>query len=122
MRKVFLFSILISVFLISGCTPRISITPVGSETYEPLPDNTNVTIYSKESDINKQFVTIGIINYSNPGKYQVLTLGDAIPELKSTACSLGANGIIIDESYPIKSGIISTGIGVRARAVKVQEK
>jgi hypothetical protein len=44
---------------------------------------------------------------------------DVIPDLKEEALNAGANGLIIDETHTIKSGIISTGIGVTGRAILV---
>ncbi|HEY2457926.1 MAG TPA: hypothetical protein VGI13_11550 [Candidatus Acidoferrum sp.] len=43
---------------------------------------------------------------------------NAIEPLKTKAREIGANGIIIDKSQPIKSGIISTGIYAEARAIR----
>jgi hypothetical protein len=63
---------------------------------------------------------IGIISYSNPGKYQILSLVNVIPDIQDRARKAGANGIIIDETHVIKSGIISTGIGVTGRAILVE--
>src|ERR1700724_3491097 len=62
------------------------------------------------SQVKEPYEVVGIISYDNPGKYQVLSLGDAIEPPKTKAREIGANGIIIDKSQPIKSGIISTGI------------
>jgi uncharacterized protein YbjQ (UPF0145 family) len=63
---------------------------------------------------------VGIISYDKPGKYRILSSGNAIEPLKEKARSVGANGIIIDKSNPIKSGIISTGIYVEARAIRLK--
>jgi tetrahydromethanopterin S-methyltransferase subunit F len=64
-------------------------------------------------DVGKPFKVIGIITHNDPGKYQILTLDNAVPALKEKARSIGANGL--------KSGIISTGISVKARAILIQE-
>jgi hypothetical protein len=72
-------------------------------------------------DVGKPFKVIGIITHNDPGKYQILTLDNAVPALKEKARSIGANGLIIDESRAVKSGIISTGISVKARAILIQE-
>ena len=119
-QPIYLYLLLISLTFV-GCGASSSVTRTGSETYAPLPATSPVAVFSKESEIKKPFVSIGIISYTNPGKYQVLTLDDAIPDLKEKARTIGANGIIIDESYPIKSGMISTGIGVKARAIRITE-
>ena len=54
------------------------------------------------------------------GVEQVLTLQDALPALEDKARAVGANAIIIDSYQPVKSGIISTGYSVQARAVRVE--
>jgi hypothetical protein len=95
------------------------VTRIGSETFPPLLETANVFVYSNQSEVRRPFVAIGIVSYTDPGKYQVLTLDDAIPKLKAKARSIGANGIIIDQNIPIRSGIISTGISVKARAIRI---
>ena len=49
-----------------------------------------------------------------------MDLGDAMDRLKGEARSFAGNGIIMDKSHPIKSGIISTGIYVEARAIRIK--
>ena len=120
MIKVWLYihvSVLIAI--LSGCVAS-SVTPTGSNTVtqESSENADAITIFYDQADVGKPFKTVGIISYRNPGKWQVLTLNNAIPELKKKASSVGANGIIIDKQYPIRSGIISTGIGVEARAIR----
>ena len=56
------------------------------------------------------------------GKEPDASLGNAIEPLKEKARSVGANGIIIDKSNPIKSGMIFTGIYVEARAIRLKVK
>ena len=74
------------------------------------------------SQVKEPYEVVGIISYDNPGKYQVLSLGDAIEPLKTKAREIGANGIIIDKSQPIKSGFISTGIYAEARAIRLKNR
>jgi hypothetical protein len=58
-----------------------------------------------------KFTSLDVTKFSGRyGKYHVLTLGDAIEPLKEKAREVGANGIIVDQPQPVKSGIISTGI------------
>jgi len=78
-----------------------------------------VYVYSSEKDVNAPFKVIGLVSYTNPGKYRILSLADVIPDLKEKARNAGANGLIIDETHTVKSGIISTGIGVTGRAILV---
>jgi hypothetical protein len=74
------------------------------------------------SQVKEPYEVVGIISYDKPGKYQVLSLGDAIEPLKTKAREIGANGIIIDKSQPIKSGFISTGIYAEARAIRLKNR
>jgi hypothetical protein len=45
----------------------------------------------------------------------------SLEPLKTKAREIGASGIIIDKSQPIKSGIISTGIYAEARAIRLKD-
>lgn len=103
-------------FLISACT---SVHKIGQSSYPPLMKNEEVLVFTAENQIKDKYEVIGIISYNNPGKYQVLTLESAIEPLKKKAREVGANAIIIDKSQPVKSGIISTGIYVEARAIRL---
>jgi len=87
-----------------------------------LPPNTEVVVYSDRSQIETAYEVIGIASYTNPGKYQVLDLGDAIEPLKEKARELGGNGIVLIEWHPVKSGIISTGISVQADVIRMMKK
>lgn len=110
--------LLVAAVLAGGCA---STTPIGTAHYDALPKGTEVLVYDDESEVGAPFEPVAIIDYSNPGKYQILSLDDAIPTLKSRARAVGANGLIIEEHHATKSGIISTGISVRARAIRVGE-
>lgn len=113
-------TILAAVLLCSGCASS-SVQVIGTSSYAPLPSNAPVIVYTDDNQIKTPFDVIGVISYTDPGKYQVLTLGDAIEPLKKKAREIGANAIIIGQSQAIKSGIISTGITVEARAIKVAD-
>jgi hypothetical protein len=110
--------LLIAIMFFMGCATG-EVIPIGSNTLNPLPNGSPVNIYSSEQDIKAQFKVIGLLSYTNPGKYQILSLADVIPDLKEKALTAGANGLIIDETHPIYSGIISRGIGVSGRAILV---
>jgi hypothetical protein len=103
--------------LVYGCAST-SVTRTGSQVYAPLGIGDEVTVFTNANEVKQPFETVGIISHTDPGKYQILTLADAIPYLKDKARSIGANGIIIDQAVPVKSGIISTGISVTARAIR----
>jgi hypothetical protein len=107
---------LILVALLSACVSA-GVTPIGSNTLSPLPPGSAVQVFSAEKQITTPYKVIGLVSYSNPGKYQILSLADVIPDLKDQARTAGANGLIIDETHVIKSGIISTGIGITGRAI-----
>ena len=76
-------------------------------------------VFTSDFQIKEKYEVVGIISYNNPSKYQVLTLEAAMEPLKEKARQLGANAIVIDKSQPIKSGIVSTGIYVEARALRL---
>lgn len=103
-----------------GCAST-SVTPVGTERHARTSPDQDVFVFNSEADVKGTFQVVGIITHNDPGKYQVLTLDDAIPALKKKAREVGANGVIIDQYFPVKSGLISTGISVRARAIIVQQ-
>jgi hypothetical protein len=106
--------------LLSACASS-SVERIGTASYSPQPPSAAVFVFTDASQVKVPYEVVGIISYDNPGKYQVLSLGDAIEPLKTKAREIGANGIIIDKSQPIKSGIISTGIYAEARAIRLKD-
>ncbi len=101
-----------------GCAST-TVTPTGAHTYAALPDSTEVSVFASEKDVGQAYETLGIVEYSDAGKYQNVTLEKALPHLKEKARLLGANGLIIDQSTQTKSGIWSRGIDTRARAIRI---
>lgn len=114
-------AVAVLVFATLAACARTSLTPVGDRQYAPLTSEHGVTVYAAEGDVREAFTVIALVTYVSPGKYQLLTLEDAMPELKEKARAAGANGLIIDDASPVRSGLISTGISVRARAIRVGE-
>jgi hypothetical protein len=110
--------IIVCAFL--GACAHTGVQKIGQSEYPPLAENEKVIVFTSDSQIKGQYEVIGIISYNNPGKYQVLTLEAAMEPLKEKARQLGANAIVIDKSQPVKSGIISTGIYVEARALRLE--
>jgi hypothetical protein len=106
-------------FLLSACASS-SVERIGTEKYPALAPAAEVAVYTAESQINQPFEVVGIISYDNPGKYRIMDLSDSMDRLKEEARAVGGNGIIIDKSHPIKSGIVSTGIYVEARAIRIK--
>ena len=104
--------------LLVACA-NVGVQRIGQSSYPPLSGNENIIVFTADNQIKGQYEVVGIISYNNPGKYQVLTLETAMEPLKEKARQLGANAIIIDKSQPVKSGIISTGIYVEARAIRI---
>src|SRR5271165_5247160 len=92
----------------SGGNAASSSQRIGTVSYAP-PDS-EVVVFADASQVEVPYYFVKIISFDNPGKYQVVTVGDAIEPLEMKAQEIGANGIIIDKSQPIKSGIISTGV------------
>jgi len=111
-------SILLAVVLVgvSSCWST-SVTKIGTATYAPLAEGADVTIFTAESDVKQPFVVVGTISYQGPGKNDKLDFGAATEPLREQARTLGGNGIIIDKFGPIASGITSSRIIVRARAI-----
>jgi hypothetical protein len=103
--------------LLIGCA-NSSVERIGTASYVAQPAGSEVFVFTDASQVKEPYEVVGIISYDNPGKWQVLTVGDAIEPLKEKAREIGANGIIIDKSQPIKSGIVSTDIYAEARAIR----
>jgi hypothetical protein len=110
--------ILVTVVLVgvSACWST-SVTKIGTGTYAPLAEGKDVTIFTSESEVKHPFAVVGIISYEGPGKNDKLDFGAATEPLREKARALGGNGIIIDNFGPLKSGLTSTRISVRARAI-----
>jgi hypothetical protein len=102
--------------LASGGCASTSAVRTASATYPPLLASEGVSVFVKEGDVRQPYEVLGILSHTNPGKFRILTLGSVLPTLENHARALGANGIIIDEVVPVKSGIWSTGLFVFARA------
>jgi hypothetical protein len=117
LRNCFSLKVAFAVAL-TGCASG-GVTPIGGASFRALPEDAPVAIYSAEKDIPRPFKVVGLLSYTNPGKYRILSLSDVIPDIKAEARKAGANGVIIDETHPVKSGVVSTGIGVTGRAVIV---
>ena len=106
-------------FFLDACASS-SVERIGTTSYSPAPPNAPVFVFTDASQIKVPYEVVGIISYDNPGKYQVLSLDDAIEPLKTKAREIGANGIIIKKSQPVKSGFISTGIYAEAQAIRLK--
>jgi hypothetical protein len=103
-----------------GACASTSVIRTGPTSYSTLPDNVPVVVFADERDVPQRFDVVGLLRYVNPGKYQILNTSTALPEVERQARVLGANAIILDSSEVVKSGIISTGVVVTARAVRLR--
>jgi hypothetical protein len=92
---------------------------MGTHTYAAMAPTVPVRVFTSEREAPPGFEVVGLIDYDNPGKYQVLSLTDVLPQVQDKARSVGGDGIIIDATEAVKSGIMSTGIHVRARAIRL---
>jgi len=119
MMKIMRISLIATLCLLIYACANISVHKIGQFSYPQLKENENVLVFTADNQIREKYEVLGIISYNNPGKYQILTLESAIEPLKEKARQIGANAIIIDKSQPVKSGIISTGIYVEARAIRL---
>jgi len=103
---------------VAACSSASAVR-TGNVAYPPAAANAPVAVFFNERDVARPFQVVGEVDLDDPGKYQILTVKDAVPALSAQARTLGANGIIIDATTPVKSGVISTGIYARARAIRV---
>src|SRR5437867_8229266 len=99
---------LLALVALTGCVSA-SVMPSGSKKFPPLPETTPVNIYYSENEVHTPFEVVGIISYTNPGKYQILSLGDVAEDLRRQARKAGGNGIVVQQTRTVKSGIFSTG-------------
>ena len=114
--------LLVSASLFLAACASSSVQRIGTASYSPRQSNADVFVFTDASQVKEPYEVVGIVSYDNPGKYRVLSLGDAIEPLKTKARETGANGIIIDKSQPIRSGTISTGIYAEARAIRLKNR
>ena len=91
----------------------------GTASYPPLPPSTEVAVFAADARIDEPFEVIGQIYYDDRGPFQILSVNGAMEPLKQKARAIGANGLILERSEPVESGIISRGIYVEALAVRL---
>jgi hypothetical protein len=112
--------------VVSACAMKVdyqsNVIPIsGAPVLPPLADDAKVTVFATQAECKVPFTPIAMIHYTNPGKGHQLTSADAIAPLQSRARSVGANAVIIDHEEETASGIVSRGIDVTGRAVKIPE-
>ncbi len=111
--------IVLSVSLLASACASSTVSKVGTASYAPLAPAIDVAIFTDESQVKQPYEVVANISYADPGKYANLTLTNAFEPLKAKAREVGANGVIIDHSETIVSGIISRGIAVDGRAIRL---
>jgi hypothetical protein len=118
MRTLALLAAAAAALLLSACASS-TVTKTGTASYAPLSPTADVAIFTAESRVGKAFELVANISYTDPGKYAVSTLSNSFEPLKATAREVAANGVIIDTSSQVISGITSRGISVDARAIRL---
>jgi hypothetical protein len=81
-----------------------------------------VAVFTAADQIKEAYEVIGPISYTDPGKYEMEAVSNAVEPLKAKARAIGGNGIIVDDTEPVKSGIVTIGIAVKARAIRLTGK
>jgi hypothetical protein len=115
-------SLIAAGLLLAACSSHEPVRSVGPSTYPPLPPTVEVAVFTTADQIKQPYEVIGPVSYTDPGKYEMTALSNAIEPLKAKARAIGGNGVIIDKSDPVKSGIVTTGIAVDARAIRLTDK
>jgi uncharacterized caspase-like protein len=95
---------------------------VSKKQYGPLPEGAVVAVYSSAADVKGSFEVIATLAHANPCKFHRCNVKDAIEPLSEKAREVGANAIIIDDSQRVATSLMSTGITVQARAIRLAEK
>jgi hypothetical protein len=105
--------------VLAGCASDAQPILIGDHRYPPLAANAPVRVFMKDADVHQGFDVVAEVSAMDLGKYQILTMQDALPVLEAKARATGADAIIVDNYQPVKSGIMSTGYSVQARAVRL---
>jgi len=112
-----IITFLLTFFLLTACSTHV--IPVSPANKLP-PYAGHVSVFRAEADAPMDYTVVAAIAHYDWGKYQVLTIDDAIPALQSRAQAQGANAIIIDSCETVYSGIFSRGVDVKARAILIK--
>jgi hypothetical protein len=108
--------------LLGACASHEPVRTVDSSTYPALPPAVDVAVFTDAEQIKEPYEVIGPISYTDPGKYQMVAATNAVEPLKARARAIGGNGIIVGNPEPVKSGIVTIGITVEARAIRLTGK
>jgi hypothetical protein len=108
--------------LLGACTSHEPARTIGPSTYAALPPKVEVAVFTAADQIKEAYEVIGPISYTDPGKYEMEAVSNAVEPLKAKARAIGGNGIIVGNPEPVKSGIVTIGITVEARAIRLTGK
>jgi hypothetical protein len=101
--------------LTTGCAPQFSVTYVASKSYDSKPSDCSIQIFTQVPN-GQKFEELAILDCL--GGMGDTNLNSILPALKSKACSLGADAILIksiEDAVPGKSAL-----RVFASAIKFQ--
>jgi len=93
---------------------------VGSKQYDSLPASASVVVFESPADIKVPFEVVANLSHSDPCAYRHCTLKDAEPPLSVKAREVGANAVIVDKYQIVKTSLLSAGVAVEARAVRIK--
>jgi hypothetical protein len=108
--------------LLGACATGDPVRTVGPSAYGTLPPQVEVAVFTEAGQVKEPYEVIGPISYVDPGKYEMVAVSNAVEPLKAKARAIGGNGIIIDKTESVKSGIVTTGVAVQARAIRLTGK
>lgn len=116
----------IMVVLLAGCA-ETSVIPISSAvSIEPTravgTEPKDVEIFYDVDEIKRPYVVFAHINHLDPGKFNRINLGDVLPILRKKGRELHADGVIIDNTKEWRTGLLSTGIILRTRAIRYTGK
>jgi hypothetical protein len=80
MRVALLPIVLAASLVLVACA---TVEKVGTSSYAPLSSTTDVALFTAESQVEAPFEVVANISYTDPGKFQILSLKDAFEPLKA---------------------------------------
>jgi uncharacterized caspase-like protein len=101
---------------------KTSAKPVGSAHFSPQAADAQVAVFKSPEEVKQPFTELALLTHSDPCKALVTrtcTLTDAIGPLSVKAREVGADAIIIDRIQSVKTSLLTTGITVSGRAVRL---
>ncbi len=109
--------VLLALLLAACADPTIH--RIGATEYEPLEPDAKVRVFLAESDVQQPFTVVAVIRSTRKEKGQTPELEDMLPEIERKARTVGADGLIIDSRDPVRGSILTMGLTVSARAIRL---